>query len=173
LCGSLMENCPLTIVIRFTNAVTVPLKRRGVKPVEKATMLDHNEAPVAELSLVAISGNAARCAGANFRRILWPWVQSILAILLFCAVATKLRAGYVEILPGRQLPPVLLAVLMQTEVILGMWLLSGWLPKHSRLFGLVLFGLFLALNVQAILQGAKACQCFGSIGLSTCPRTVP
>jgi len=88
----------------------------------------------------------------------------LLGVLLCIAALAKLTSGGLQFIPGWQVPMPLLAMLIQVEAILGLWLLSGLWGRQAKVFAIMLFGLFLAANLLAISRGVESCECFGRFG---------
>ena len=92
----------------------------------------------------------------------------ILGILLLTAAAMK---GYqlltepvanVDIWSNHNF----LIVIVEFELALGIWLLSGLFKKAAWLAALICFSLFSAITLYKGLSGADSCGCFGSVQIN-------
>jgi hypothetical protein len=60
----------------------------------------------------------------------------------------------------------LAAALVEFELFLGLWLLSGVYQGHARVVALVAFAVFLCANLYQALSGEESCGCFGAVRIS-------
>lgn len=60
--------------------------------------------------------------------------------------------------------------LVAGEIVLGLWLLSGWLADWSRFGALMAFGSFAVYSLLAVMQGRPECGCFGEFSVD--PRAM-
>lgn len=92
-------------------------------------------------------------------------VRSIVGVLLLTAAFLKYsnnQAGAFETIPLLAVPVVQqLAILV--EVLLGLWLLSGWQPWFSWASAVIVFATFSALSAYQWNIGESTCNCFGRI----------
>jgi hypothetical protein len=75
------------------------------------------------------------------------------------ALASKLGLSY-SVLPW------LVLALIEVELLLGLWLLSGLAQAACRLATLALFATFAFANLYLAGTGATSCGCFGKLALS-------
>jgi len=108
-----------------------------------------------------------------------PWLGFALrlagALIWIVAGASKLPdlpgfadqvQGY-EVLPSFLVPPAAF-ILPFLEILLGLYLAAGLFVRASALAGTVLFVIFLAAQIQALIRGLKLdCGCFGALSTST------
>lgn len=62
--------------------------------------------------------------------------------------------------------PQLLIAAIELEIILGLWLLSGWAPCTSCLAAVGFFGVLAAVSLYLALDGRPSCGCFGAVTVS-------
>lgn len=95
-------------------------------------------------------------------------VSSVLGIILLVAAGLKaheLFTGPVAAegwLGNRWLH----AAVFEFEVLLGLWLLVGVLPRAAWGVALVTFGAFAGVTLYSALSGAASCGCFGRVKIS-------
>jgi hypothetical protein len=61
------------------------------------------------------------------------------------------------------LSPRLLIATIEVEILLGLWLLSGWAPRAARLASISFFVILAASSLYLALQGQTSCGCFGRV----------
>jgi hypothetical protein len=61
-------------------------------------------------------------------------------------------------------PPVRMLTI-EAELLLGLWLVSGWQAGAARLAALSFFGLLAAVSLWLALEGQSSCGCFGRIAI--------
>jgi len=99
----------------------------------------------------------------------WGGVRSILIKLLGCflLVTAALKAHGLYADPYGQdnflALPWLQVLTIEIEVILGLWLLSGLLPRVAWGTALVFFIILAALSFTLAYQGQASCGCFGKV----------
>jgi len=108
-----------------------------------------------------------------------PWlglaIRAAAAAVWLISGLTKLPdlAGFPALVERYQILPPLLAepfayVLPFFEIGLGIYLAAGLFVRGAALAGTVLFALFLAAQIQALVRGLSLdCGCFGTISRST------
>ena len=62
--------------------------------------------------------------------------------------------------------PRLLVATIELEIVLGLWLLSGWLPRAVWMTTLAFFGILAAVSLYLALEGQQSCGCFGRVTVS-------
>jgi len=62
--------------------------------------------------------------------------------------------------------PRVLITTIELEVILGLWLLSGWAARASRTAALTFFALLAVASLYLALDGQPSCGCFGRVAVS-------
>jgi hypothetical protein len=88
--------------------------------------------------------------------------------LLLCAAGLKaygLWSGTAEPDPFFFSPRTEMAVI-ETEAVLGLWLVSGIYPRVSRQVAIVFFGLLASASLYLALAGQASCGCFGRIHIN-------
>ncbi len=55
---------------------------------------------------------------------------------------------------------------IEIEVLLGLWLLTGWSPRWAWVAALSLFSLFACVSLYLALAGQPSCSCFGRLAVS-------
>ncbi len=55
---------------------------------------------------------------------------------------------------------------IQVEVLLGLWLLSGWAMRAARVVAIGFFGIMAAVSLYLALAGQASCGCFGRLTVS-------
>lgn len=100
------------------------------------------------------------------RRLLPPRiVLAALGVLLLVACAWKayaLRTQPIVLAPKFWNTRWFQTGLVEGELFLGLWLLSGLYPRRAWLLSLVCFFGFFQFNFYLVLAGEKSCPCFGS-----------
>ena len=92
-------------------------------------------------------------------------ILKLLGILLITAAALKGWQLLTEPMPENSFwssRPVLIG-LVELELALGFWLLSGLFKRAAWLTASVCFGIFSAVTAYKALTGAQSCGCFGSM----------
>lgn len=108
---------------------------------------------------------AAASSPARTRLYLTDWSSRLLGTVLIIAFALK---GY-ELATGPALEThfatsrSFLVLLVEYELALGFWLLSGICRNWARLAALASFVGFLELSLFQALSGQKSCGCFGTL----------
>jgi hypothetical protein len=59
-----------------------------------------------------------------------------------------------------------LIALVECELALGLWFLSGWRPNLIRVAGMSCFAVFGLIAVSKAVQGAESCGCFGRVAIN-------
>lgn len=92
-------------------------------------------------------------------------LRVFLGVVLLLAAALKAHQAVTEplkftILGGSSVP-----VLAQVafEVLLGLWLLTGWYPKAARWVSTACFAIFFTVVTYKAISGETTCGCFGNI----------
>jgi hypothetical protein len=62
--------------------------------------------------------------------------------------------------------PRLLIATIEVEIILSVWLLSGWAQRASWLAALAFFGVAACTGLYMALDGQSSCGCFGPVAVS-------
>ena len=111
-------------------------------------------------------------------------VLKALGTLLIVAAALKGHQLLTEPLANQDVwsyRPVLI-LLVECELALGLWLVSGLLPRLAWLTALACFSFFCVVTLYKALTGAASCGCFGAVRvppgspsscLLTCPQSSP
>ncbi len=89
----------------------------------------------------------------------------LLGLLLLSTAILKLSGGAPASLNQNAIlfsPPVRMLTI-EAELLLGLWLVSGWQAGASRLAALAFFGLLAAVSLWLALEGQSSCGCFGRI----------
>ena len=95
------------------------------------------------------------------------WVLKALGTLLIVAAALKAHQLLTEPVANTDIwsyRPVLI-LLVECELALGLWLLSGLLPRLAWLTALACFSFFCVVTLYKALTGAASCGCFGSVSV--------
>jgi hypothetical protein len=71
--------------------------------------------------------------------------------------AEFLRSLSVPPLFGVSLPLWVPIAVVEIEILLGLWLVSGWWPMWARLAALLTFSLFLVVSASKFAIGAESC----------------
>jgi hypothetical protein len=92
-------------------------------------------------------------------------VRFILSLLLFSAAASKLYGLGLEPL---QATPFFSSArsevaVIELEIILGLWLLSGWAVRAAWVAGLMFFCSLASVSLYLALTGQRSCGCFGPV----------
>ena len=92
-------------------------------------------------------------------------VRILLGLLLLTAAALKgveLASSPVAN-PGLFTSRWFLVIVVEFELLLGLWLLSGLQPRHTRMTAIALFVSFAAIAAYKGGTGAASCGCFGKV----------
>jgi hypothetical protein len=96
----------------------------------------------------------------------WIYARTLAASLLLFAALTKLIAweptAETMLLAGRWTK----AFVIQAEVLLAIWLLSGIYAAAARRTAIGLFAVFASYSAYLIWKGIPSCSCFGAIDTS-------
>jgi hypothetical protein len=117
---------------------------------------------LASASPLAIAGAPLRALG------VFGLARVLLGLLLLCAAGLKayaLWSGTGEPDPFFFSPRTEMAVI-ETEAVLGLWLLSGIYSHVSRLVGILFFGLLASASLYLALTGQPSCGCFGRVSVN-------
>lgn len=97
--------------------------------------------------------------------------STITALVLLIAGLMKARQLSTSPVAPDQWPQALWfwVLLVEYEIILGCWLLSGWRPRWANWTAVATFTTFLIVTMVRIAQGHDSCGCFGG-GLEINPR---
>jgi Protein of unknown function (DUF1573) len=115
------------------------------------------------------SASPSAIAGAPPRTLrVFGLARVLLGLLLLCAAGLKayaLWSGTGEPDPFFFSPRTEMAVI-ETEAVLGLWLVSGIYPRVSRQVAIVFFGLLASGSLYLALAGQASCGCFGQIHIN-------
>lgn len=92
-------------------------------------------------------------------------VRVLFGLLLLVAAVLKLTGDSTASL-GQNVAlftPRLRLLTVETELLLGLWLLSGWRAELARWTALVFFGLLAGVSLWLALEGQSSCGCLGRI----------
>lgn len=87
------------------------------------------------------------------------------ALLLLTSAAFKVHAIFTEPYFADSIlgSPVWMVGLVECEILLGLWLLSGVALRAAWLTALVAFAGFACVNIYLLATGATTCGCFGTV----------
>jgi hypothetical protein len=92
----------------------------------------------------------------------------VLGLFLLVTAGLKIHGLYVD--PYSQesilLTPRLLVALIDIEIVIGVWLLTGLAPCAAWLAALVFFALGAAANLYLALESQRSCGCFGTVDVN-------
>jgi hypothetical protein len=88
-----------------------------------------------------------------------------LGVFLLVTAGLKLHGLVVDPLAGDSFlaSPRLQIAAIEVELLLGLWLLSGWQLCAARLVALAFFGILASASLWLALQGQSSCGCFGRV----------
>ncbi len=93
------------------------------------------------------------------------WLRIGLGVLLLLTAGLKAFGGSLD--PSGPIPalsnPIIQFAVIELEVILAVWLLSGWQVAGAWLTSLLAFGTFLVFNLYLGVVGHASCGCLGRI----------
>jgi hypothetical protein len=93
-----------------------------------------------------------------------------MALGLFLLVAAGLKAHSLATDPLSQdaffASPRLLIATIEVEIVLGLWLLSGWFVRAAWVTALGFFGVLAGVSLYLALAGQRSCGCFGQVTVS-------
>jgi hypothetical protein len=95
----------------------------------------------------------------------YSWISRCVGILLLAAAALKLQGFRVDAVPslGILSNPEIKVGLIEFEIFLGLWLLSGKARIGSWLTTIVAFGIFAVASAYQGWIGQASCGCFGRL----------
>lgn len=95
-------------------------------------------------------------------------LRIILGLLLLTAAALKAHALFIgpSTLDSLLFSPRLQIATIQVEIMLGLWLLSGWSQFACWMAALSFFGIMAGMSLYLALVGQSSCGCFGYIAVS-------
>ena len=92
----------------------------------------------------------------------WAGLRLAIATVLLAAAGLKgYQLATAPLPPDAPLPRWLLTVVVEAEVLLGLWLLLGGLARAAWTASVALFGIFAVYTGWQLLTGAASCGCFG------------
>jgi hypothetical protein len=95
-------------------------------------------------------------------------VRIVLGLLLLATAGLKIHGLYTD--PYSQesilLSPRMIVAVIELEVLLGLWLLSGFAVRAARVAALVFFALGAAGSLYLAIEGQASCGCFGRVEVS-------
>lgn len=100
----------------------------------------------------------------EFRRV----ASTAIGLVLVSASLFKARQWYLDPFAVSDVPaiPILRAAVIDFELILGFWLISGLLPRAAWTLAIATFSVFLAITSRDAIIGKASCSCFGSFATS-------
>jgi hypothetical protein len=101
---------------------------------------------------------------ANFYKV----IRVSVGVFLLTAACLKAHGLFTDPLAQDSLlfTPRLLIATIEIEILLGLWMLSGWAARASRLAALTFFGTLAAASLYLALDGQPSCGCLGRVTLS-------
>jgi hypothetical protein len=106
-------------------------------------------------------GVATRQSGGWFQ---WRFLRVGFGLLLIMAAMFKWRAfGSSHSSPLLDVAPQLEWLAIQFEILLGLALLIGWLPKLTWSLTMLLLAAFGGANLMMVAQGRSSCGCLGAV----------
>ncbi|MDR3108275.1 MAG: hypothetical protein LBU65_01130 [Planctomycetaceae bacterium] len=102
---------------------------------------------------------------AGFTACRWTFVRFfIIAVLLTAATLKAWQLATEPVLGEVLLHSRLLNVLVvEFEIFFSFWLITGLLPKLTRLASIVLFLIFALMSLLKAVTGETSCGCFGAV----------
>ncbi len=96
------------------------------------------------------------------KMIAWRLIRSVFSVFLLVAAFLKLRDfgtpnALFDIAPSLEFG------LIQLEVVIALWLLSGWKTAAAWFCTLCLFATFAGASLAMVVQKKATCGCFGSV----------
>lgn len=113
--------------------------------------------------------SAAAPADRPYSLMKLTFVPVVLGLVLLAAGGLKAHEVVVEPAVGETFwgSRWFLAGLVEFELLLGMWLISGWQASQARKVALATFSVFLVVAVYRAANGASSCACFGRLEVSS------
>lgn len=95
-------------------------------------------------------------------------VRAAVGLFLLVAASLKIHALASDPFAEDSLlaSPRLLVAAIELEIVLGLWLLSGWFPRAGWIAALGFFGIATATNLYLGVSGQTSCGCFGHVRVS-------
>lgn len=97
----------------------------------------------------------------------YPIVATLVGVLLLAAALLKLAGSTADSLGQNAalFSPAARMVTIQSELLLGLWLLSRWQAQAARWAALAFFVGLAAVSLWLVLQGQSSCGCLGRIAV--------
>jgi hypothetical protein len=95
-------------------------------------------------------------------------VRILLGVLLLVAAALKAHGLTLDPLSQESFlaSPRLLVATIEMEILLGLWLLSGWAARGAWVVALGFFAILAGVSLYLALAGQASCGCFGQLAVS-------
>jgi hypothetical protein len=122
--------------------------------------------PKSDLRILT-SGSAVQVSAetSNLNRIFeWSFLRFFIAAILLSAAWLKWQSfgtGRASFLA--EIAPQLEWMLIQAELVVGVWLVVGWFAYYGWLASLLMFGSFVGASLVMTWQGRSSCGCLGAI----------
>ncbi|HEY4760094.1 MAG TPA: MauE/DoxX family redox-associated membrane protein, partial [Thermoguttaceae bacterium] len=139
---------------------------RNLPPPAKSPLASLVQLPFVSAWKKAIVRSPLKCIGPV--RSGYDVLSIVLSLVLLAAAALKtnelatgpvLGSGFLD---SRWL----LIVIVEFELLFGLWLLAGIYPEQTWAIALLCFGLFSCVSLFKALSGNASCGCFGSISIN-------
>ena len=94
------------------------------------------------------------------------WIERVIAAVLLPSAFLKARqllVGSGEIIPGLVHSPLLLALLIQSEILLALWLLIGGFARLRFIVAVGCFSIFALVSGYEAMHAMPSCGCFGNV----------
>ncbi len=90
----------------------------------------------------------------------------LVAGVLTFAIVMKVAGGSVKPEPFGLLSPAVKTVALQVEILVALWLLTGWARQTARLAAVTLFVLLAIASLMLAVSGVSDCGCFGAVAVN-------
>ncbi|MFO0807724.1 MAG: hypothetical protein U0746_03800 [Gemmataceae bacterium] len=96
---------------------------------------------------------------------LWRPVATLVGIVLLTAAGLKLAGGSSRVLDQNHVlfAPAIRVLTVEVELLIGLWLLSGWQAIAARRAALAFFSTLAGVSLWLVWQGQSSCGCLGRI----------
>jgi hypothetical protein len=86
--------------------------------------------------------------------------------VLTVAVVMKITGGPVKSEQINLFSPAVKTVALQAEIVVAIWLLTGWARETSRLAAVTLFAMLAGASLTMVISGVSDCGCFGAVSVN-------
>ena len=98
-------------------------------------------------------------------RISSAFARSVGGVLLSAGFAKLPGTGASTLFQAHALPDSLVTAAAQVEIIVGLWLITGWRRRSASIVAGCLFVVLAVFAARQLYLGESQCECFGAVSL--------